>query len=237
MSDLDMQGIADRLFGGPSTPATPAATETPAAIADTPPAATADAAEAARAAQLKRGAEISARAAAKKADAARKASFEEHGLWKPQDEAPAQLHELPDAIRELRDSPERRMFSAQGTYATFELGDNPLAPEIARAVTSELREIFSDVGASTAEAQEFATLAKEVPAAPEARASLRAEAIEAVRQQYREDADAALADARALVARDPRVAKIIDATGLGDHPRAVLTIIQLARAARMRGEL
>jgi hypothetical protein len=243
MSDIDTQGIADRLYGGTSAPApaTPAATETSAAASEPvakPAATSSDAAEAARAAQLARGAAISARAAADKAETERAKTPIEDRVWAKADAAPA-LAEVPESVKALRDTPERRMFSAQGSFSTVQV-QGEVSPEVASAASTELREIFADVGASGNDAAEFLSLAAQMtaaPATPEARAELRASAIDAVNRQYGNDAKSAVDDARALVARDPRVAAMLASTGLGDHPQAVLKIIELARSAKMRGQL
>jgi hypothetical protein len=46
-----------------------------------------------------------------------------------------------------------------------------------------------------------------------------------------------LNDARRLVARDPRVKEFLDNTGLGNHPKVVARVVELARAAKLRGQL
>jgi hypothetical protein len=207
MSDFDIQAAADRLF--PSSVPSAAPAEPVQA-----PAAAPEAAKPATAPQTP-----TAQAPADQ----------------PQEPASP---EIPDAIRELRDTVERRMYSAQKTFASVELQVDGAAPELVSAATAELREMLADTGASVTDAREFMELAQQTRAAtPEARASMRAEAIAAVRERYRDDADAALADAQALAARDPRVANVLRVTGIGDHPKAVLKFIELARSTRARGQL
>src|SRR5688572_9381419 len=45
-------------------------------------------------------------------------------------------------------------------------------------------------------------------------------------------ASAALADAQKLIKRDPRVAAILNATRLGNHPRIVLKAVALAKSEK-----
>ncbi|MFM0261866.1 hypothetical protein [Paraburkholderia sediminicola] len=249
MSDIDMQGIADRLFGGTSTPAN---SETPAAATDTladrmfpssaqkPAVASTDPAEAARAAQLERGRAINERTAADKADAARKESFDQNGLWKAPTELPKV--EVPDAIAELRNDPLRRLFSPQGTYAGVPLeaaienaeGDPALKAVVAR----ETREWFADLGASTNDAQQLVDAASRFtaePMTPERDAANANDAIGALNREFGNDAKSALRDAQQMVARDPRLARALDASRLGNDPAVVVKLAQLARSAKMRG--
>ncbi|MFL9916406.1 hypothetical protein PQR75_13645 [Paraburkholderia fungorum] len=252
MSDTDMQGIADRLFGGGSTPAASTTSETPAAATDTladrmfpssapKPAATSnDAAEAARVAQLARGAAINERTAADKADAARKESFDQNGLWKPPGELPK--GEVPDNIKAMRDTPERRLFSAQGSYAGVQLEaalkDVDTAPEVKTAAAAELREIFADIGASSQDAQEIVDAASRLhaePMTPERDATNANDAIGALNREFGNDAKSALRDAVQMVTRDPRLARMLDASRLGNDPAVVVKLAYLARSQRARG--
>lgn len=235
----DLEAMAARLYPS-SAPSTPAA-DTSAPAPDTEPAATPnDAAEAARVAQLARGAAINERTAADKADAARKESFDQNGLWKPPGELPKA--ELPENIKAMRDTPERRLFSAQGSYAGVQLEaalkDVDTSPEVKTAAAAELREIFADIGASSQDAQEIVDAASRLhaePMTPERDATNANDAIGALNREFGNDAASALKAAQQMVTRDPRLARMLDASRLGNDPAVVVKLAYLARSQRARG--
>jgi hypothetical protein len=232
MSELDMQAIADRLYGG--TSASTAAPDTSAPATTTEPA-TGD------------------------AEAARKASFEQHGLWKP--EVVAAASELPGAIAELRNSSERRMYPADVFASTVKTPDaidlaSPLddiksmvgielTPETLETlkpiVAKELHAIYTDAGLSTQEAELVERVIVDVRTSkvnenPEADAANATAAIQQLTERYGKDAQAALDDARAFIARDARLGKMLETSRAGNDPRMVLLAVEAARRARARGE-
>ncbi|CAM2158929.1 conserved hypothetical protein [Paraburkholderia tropica] len=215
MSDVDLAAIADRLYAA-STPATPA---TPASDANSTP--------------------------QTEAQAQADTPAEKPQTETPATDAPAQTPELPDAIRELRNDPLRRMFSAQGTFAGVPLEESMQniggTPAEVSAIASEWREVFADLGASPNDARELVMLAQQhganMPADAAGDGKLYASAVDALVRQYGSDAQAALDDARALIARDPRLGSFLDKSRMGNDPRTVLKVVQLARSAKMRGEL
>ncbi|MFM0071852.1 hypothetical protein PQQ86_11830 [Paraburkholderia sediminicola] len=235
MSDIDMQGIADRLFGGASTPAASTTSETPAAATDP--------AEAARATQLERGAAINERTAADKADAARKESFEQHGLWKAPGELPKA--EVPDNIKAMREADaERRLYTPEKTYSGVQIetamenaeGDPALKAVVAR----ETREWLADIGASTDDAQQLVDAASQFstePVSPERDAANTNDAIGALNREFGQDATQALKAAQQMVLRDPRLARFLDESRLGNDPAIVVKLAHLARSQRARGKL
>ncbi|TCK94129.1 hypothetical protein B0G74_0665 [Paraburkholderia sp. BL9I2N2] len=161
---------------------------------------------------------------------------------KPATETPAAAIELPDAIRELRDDPLRRMFSPQGTYASVQLEESmkdvALDPAVKTAAAVEFREIFADFEASPQDAHELVSAATRFTAEPmttERDASNTNAAIELLNQHFGNDAKSALAAAQQMIARDPRLSRMLDQTRLGNDPKTVLKIAQLARSAKMRG--
>lgn len=269
MSDIDMGAIADRLFGSASTPATAATIETPATATDTlvdrmfpssaqkPAAAPVDAADAARATQLERGRAISERAAADKADAARKESFEQHALWKPDGKLPEA--ELPDNIRELRNSPERRMYFADtfkshvDTDAAIAAASNVIdlkqmagidvTPEqfdaLKPVVAAEIHKMYADAGLTNEEAQLVEDVIIDVRTnkpTPEVDTANAQTAVQQLVERYGPDAESALADARAFIARDPRLVKVMEMSRAGNDPRMVMLAVEAAHRARLRGE-
>lgn len=54
---------------------------------------------------------------------------------------------------------------------------------------------------------------------------------------FGDDTARAVADARELVMRDPRLAAMLDRTGLGDHPKLILAAAHAARRLRASGKL
>jgi hypothetical protein len=228
----DLAAIADRLYASPA-PAT-------VAPATTAPTATVQPDSAMRErglAALETRIAEQARAAAEKARPTDDASIAKRMWAEPE---PTALDDAPEAIKALRDTPERRMFSAQGTFASIAVEGEGVELAVVQSANAELREIFADVGASPGDAAEILSLANQMratPATPEARLQMRDAAIDAVNRQYGQDAASVVADARALVARDPRIGKVLDSTGAGDHPNIVLKLISLARSAKLRGQL
>jgi hypothetical protein len=205
-SGPDLNAIADRLFGSTPPSNTQAAPETPAATTE-PATAPQTPAE-----------------------------------TKPATETQEAATELPDAVRELRDDPLRRMFSPQGTYASVQLEEAmanlPLDGETKAAEASEWREIFADIGASPQDARELvqaADIFTSQPMTPQRDAANVNAARQLMTQQFGADADQALADAQALVKRDPRLANILERSRLGNDPKTVVKVAQLARSAKLRG--
>ncbi|SEI96364.1 hypothetical protein [Paraburkholderia diazotrophica] len=170
---------------------------------------------------------------------------------KPAEEKPAEAtttdakSHIPDAIRELRDDPLRRMFGAQGTFAQVPLEEGMqnigLQPDTVKAIATEFREVFADLGASPDDAKQLVIFAAQhnanMPVDNAADARLAASAADALVRQYGSEADSALRDAQRFVARDPRLGRMLDETRLGNDPQTVLKVVQLARSAKMRGEL
>jgi len=205
-SGPDVNAIADRLYGKSSVPSTPAE-QSPPVEAAKPAEATQTSAEA-----------------------------------KPATETPAAAGELPDAIRELRDDPLRRLFSPQGTYAGVQLESAmeswTAAPEVKAAAAAEYREIFADMGASPSDAQEIVDAASRFTAEPmtaERDASNTNAAIQLLNEHFGKDWPSALQAAQQMIARDPRLTRMLDTSRLGNDPQTVLKIAQLARSAKMRG--
>lgn len=157
-------------------------------------------------------------------------------------QAGGELAPVPDAVRELRDDPLRRMFSPQGTFASVQLEeamrDVALPAELKTAAAIEFREIFADIGASPQDAHELVNAVSVFSAEPvtaERDASNANDAIGLLNQHFGNDAANALKDAQQMIARDPRIVKMLDQSRLGNDPKTVLKIAQLARSAKLRG--
>lgn len=149
---------------------------------------------------------------------------------------------VPDEIAKLRDDPLRRMFSPQGTYASLQLEAAmehvAAAPELKAAAAAEYREIFADMGASGQDAQEMVDAASRFGTEPMTRerdAANEMSAIELLNQHFGDDATDALKAAQQMIARDPRLVRMLEQSRLGNDPKTVLKIAQLARSAKLRG--
>lgn len=165
----------------------------------------------------------------------------------PEPPEPVQLDPVPAEVQELRDDVARRMYSAQDTFRDAipdadeaqraELAAQGITPEAGRKATAELREIAADLDmspADVAKVRQRATLVRETQ--PDVIAQREA-TVDALNREFGNDAKQAWRDARALVARDPRVGRMIEAMGVGDDPEVVLMIARVARAQRVAGKL
>ncbi|CAN7429090.1 hypothetical protein LJR034_002638 [Caballeronia sp. LjRoot34] len=225
-SSPDLNAIADRLYGTPAT-ATPAPVEVKSEPASEPVEA-----KPADPRALRRQAEDLERAAR-----AQQATSDT-------DKALADKYpNLPPEVAKLRDTPERRLFSAQGSFASVQLEaamkDVALDSAVKTAVAAEYRENFADFGASPQDARELVDAASRFGAEPmtaDRDIANTNSAIQILNEHYGTDAEAALATAQEMIARDPRIARMLDATRLGNDPQTVLKIVQLARSAKTRGE-
>ncbi|MBI2749754.1 MAG: hypothetical protein HYX43_10565 [Burkholderiales bacterium] len=146
---------------------------------------------------------------------------------------------VPANIKELREKDDaRRMFGAQSTYKeTIPIGES--WPEQNKAAAREWREVLADTEISPADARELVGVVqglKELPSA-ETKVEWEKAAHDELQRTYGADADQALADAQALVARDPRVQAFLYESKLGSHPDFVRHIVRLARQQRARGRL
>jgi hypothetical protein len=157
--------------------------------------------------------------------------------------------ELPERVRELREQRKAEsFFSAQNDYRDAGLEDafasvqaDEITDEVRAAAASEWKEIFADHNYSAAEAREAVSIARELAANPPdevTEAKWQAEAWTALRAQYGDKgAQEALDLAKQLVARDPRVAAVLEHTRLGNHPKIIQQLVAKARSERGRGKL
>lgn len=155
--------------------------------------------------------------------------------------------DLPEAVRSLREQDEaRQMFSPQLDYRDSGLEEAFTLPEITEelraAVVGEYKEIFADHGMSTNEAREVVSLARELTANPPDEATEATWQGEAWQRLVETNggpkgAKEALELAQRLVARDPRVAHILEVTRLGNHPKMVELMVAKARSEKARGRL
>ncbi|HEU4458116.1 MAG TPA: hypothetical protein VFR90_03245 [Methylibium sp.] len=147
------------------------------------------------------------------------------------EETPAEPRSTtPQHIQAERDADQgRRMF---GTGLEGVLPDG----SIDGADVAELREVLTDLGASSADAADFRVLAQQVarePASLETRAAWRSEALEMMKRDEVSPAD--FARAQRYIARDPRVAEYLTKSGLECHPDVVRAAISFSKSAANRG--
>lgn len=150
-----------------------------------------------------------------------------------------------DALaRKLYDAPTGPDYFGDATRAIVtDLRERELMPDQdAQAQAATWSPVFAELGLSSVEASNVVdaaiAAARNAGDDGELAASWAADAANIVRQDYGpEGAGQALADARALVARYPKIARMLEETGLGNHPAIVRIACAKARALRLRGEL
>lgn len=145
-------------------------------------------------------------------------------------------------VAELREMPERRMYSAQVTlreaipdqeFANVEGIDEKAGNKAVR----ELRELAADLDFGPREIQTLRARAAFVSTSKPDVSMQREAAVDALNREFGQGAKQALRDARAMLQRDPRTAKVIEAMGLGDDPEVVLLVARAARSQRAAGKL
>lgn len=162
----------------------------------------------------------------------------------PEPEKPAPLAEVPPEVQELRDLPERRMFDAQSMLRDVvpELTDEQceaegIDPAVARQGAIELREMAADLDLGVLDVRTLRTRAETLRSTPMETIPQREAAVDALNREFGSGAKQALRDARALVARDPRVARAVEAMGLGDDAETIVMLAKKARSQRVAGKL
>jgi hypothetical protein len=122
-------------------------------------------------------------------------------------------------------------------------GTEPTPAAVKTAALNEVRRMFHDCGLASVDARQMVDRAKALGANPptsEARAEMHRVATQRLLDLNNQDAGSAQADlnmARQLATRDPRVAALLDRSGLGDDPATIDLFVRLARQQRMQGRL
>ena len=121
----------------------------------------------------------------------------------------------------------------------LDIGGQNVPLEVQAAVVNEVRQMAADVGAAPADVMTLRSVAAELTTPPTAQqlADWSDQTVDLLNSTFAGTAAMALADARKLVARDPRLVRILDSNGIGSHPKVVLTLARLARAQRLEGKL
>ena len=161
-------------------------------------------------------------------------------IYGPKDDGEP-LDPVPEEVAALRDDPLRRMYPAQVSLQEaipdqlFTSAEGVDA-QAGRKVARELREMAADLTLGRGEVQTLRSRAAFVHEHKPDPAAQREAAVEALNREFGNGAKQALRDARALLQRDPRTAKIIEAMGVGDDPQVVLMIARAARQQRVAGK-
>lgn len=155
--------------------------------------------------------------------------------------------DVPPEIAELRKADQSgRMFAdspvPQATLKALETAVDRMAPDtdsaVRAATVSEWAAIGTDLGLGHGDVAQIAELAvRDGPRAHGMAAAWQRQADVDLGRVFGSEKAAALQDARRLVARDPRLHRMLDATGLGNHPVVVVRLAQQARALRAAGRL
>lgn len=153
--------------------------------------------------------------------------------------------DVPGNIQTLRDStptsPAEKLYGSTPHPAALQLvkTSNPLqTPAEQTALALEISRMGKDMGLDDADLGELinrAPLARQV--APEKVNQQHAEAMRLLRDAFGSKADQALADAKRLASRDPRMATLLTQTGLGNDPQTVLLLARKAQTQRGMGRL
>ncbi len=150
--------------------------------------------------------------------------------------------DVPEAIQKLRGEDSAGQMFDVGTNGDVDQLLVEVVPEqpaeVRKVVSLEYARMARDVGLSGNDMTEFTTLAKQLHAKPADENQVKewgGYISERLATQYGHDAERVMADAIKLATRDPRVAHLLDVTGLGSHPQVVLKFCQ--RAVAMRGRI
>lgn len=107
-----------------------------------------------------------------------------------------------------------------------------------QAAVANLRNMLADTGLAPIEAQAMINRAGIVRSEGKTVEQARREARAQLARTFGADgAEAALADAKKLVTRDPRFAKWIDKKGLGNDAQTIVQLAYAARSQRIQGRL
>lgn len=148
--------------------------------------------------------------------------------------------ELTDEIKALREDPARLVDPDVDKAIKDEAYVELLGEEQGRLVAAEMREICQDLCLQPDDLTEIGMAvqaAHEAPFTFAQRDQMQAEGIALVHEHYGPKTGEAIAAAKALAARDPRVKQFLNNTGVGDHPQVILRFARAGMTARNRGLL
>lgn len=131
-----------------------------------------------------------------------------------------------DATRLMYPEPHEHIKHAATLFA--DLDPSEQASTQRQTAIRNVAEIFRDLRLTDAEAGEMTRYLSGGGGVPDKRAA-NIEATAHLRRVYGDKASQALADARRLVARDPRFRAMVDKTGAGDNPKFIMLVAEVAR--------
>lgn len=157
--------------------------------------------------------------------------------------APYEIHRQRNEDTARRSYPNSTGMESVVTDRAFDGADAPA--EVRERAVKELRNIFVDTGLAAAEVSELMNRASIVRHEGKSAEVMRKEARTQLARMFPTDdptrpnkgADDALADARRLVGRDPRLARFIERQGLGNDAEAIALMARTARSQRNQGKL
>jgi hypothetical protein len=111
-----------------------------------------------------------------------------------------------------------------------------LSPDDTAAAVSDWAGRFQSYGVDGSDADQLVSIGLGAIAGNVDQSGWASQARTALNREFG-DAGKALADARALVARDAGLRDFLENTGLGNHPKVAVVIAQRARQLKARGQL
>ncbi len=159
-----------------------------------------------------------------------------------------QLDEPSAAVAELRKANGFDSINLAGAFKgettaiqdLLEAADLTASPEQVAKNVLEFKAMAVDLAASNEDVQMITSLAKAnliTPPSPEQMATDRRASVEMLRTTYGARWQSVLADAQAMVQRDPRLGGFLNSAQLGDDPRVVARLCELAQDASKRAFL
>jgi hypothetical protein len=171
-------------------------------------------------------------AAAAPAPAARQSTTQDDGLTPPAAVAQA---------RKANQTIEDRMFAGTpinlGADDLFDDGASQAHIDAANAETG--RVLVNDFALPATDAKETLNVLREARANPPTAAQLgemSRDAYKRVQEKYGKSANQVLNDAKRLIARDPRVVRVLNETGMGNHPAIVMKACESALRLKAAGK-
>jgi hypothetical protein len=164
---------------------------------------------------------------------------------KPAPDASQWIEEAPSDLAQMRRD-DSGMYDRTAPFGAVKVADliesfqDGLPPEAVAAAQVEVHHWFADAGLTPAEAGDLTTAARQMMANPPDETGaeqMRADAWKLLRENYGDHAETALLRAQALAQRDPRLVRMLEQTGLGNHPAVVLKLAQQAYREQLRGRL
>ena len=154
------------------------------------------------------------------------------------------LGPVPEAVAELRkqENPlyDTTMMFDAAPWSRVTDDDIISTPAEKKGWKDEVSRIFKDVGFGVDDATHALTTGKYLiqnPPSEQQKVQMRSDSIRMLRERFGNSAMSALDGAKKLVARDPRVKAMLEKTGLGDDPKTVIRLAELARDQAHRGRL